>query len=36
MSAKSKNTELNEEFTAMWREEQSFWDVISSLYRDKN
>ena len=36
MSAKSKKTELNEEFTAMWREEQSFWDVISSLYRDKN
>ena len=32
MSAKSKKNELSEEFTAMWREEQSLWDVMSPLY----
>ena len=36
MSAKSKKNELNEEFTAMWREEQSLWDVMSPLYWDRN
>ena len=32
MSAKSNKIELIEEFTAMWREEQSLWDVMSPLY----
>ena len=36
MSAKSKKNELNEEFTAMWREEQSLWDVMSPLHWDRN
>ena len=36
MSAKSKKNELNEEFRAMWREEQSLWDVMSPFYWDKN
>ena len=36
MSAKPKKIELSEEFIAMWREEQSLWDVMSPLYRDKN
>ena len=36
MSAKSKKIELNEEFIALWREEQRFWDAMSPLYRDKN
>ena len=36
MSAKSKKIELNEEFIAMGREEQSLWNVISLLYRDEN
>ena len=36
MSAKSKKIELSEEFMATWREEQSFWDVKSPLYRDRN
>ena len=36
MSAKSKKIELSEEFTAMWREEQSLWDGMSALYRDRN
>ena len=31
MSAKSKKFELKEEFIAMWREEQSPWDVMSPL-----
>ena len=34
MSAKSKKTELNEEFIAMWREEQSLWDAMSLLHRE--
>ena len=36
MSAKSKKTELNEELIAIWKEEQSFCDVISPLHQDKN
>ena len=32
ISAKSKKIELNEEFIAMWREEQSLWDVMSPLF----
>ena len=36
MSAKSKKIELNEEFIAMWREEQSPWDVKSPLHQDRN
>ena len=36
MSAKSNEIELNEDFMAMWREEQTLWYVMSSLYRDKN
>ena len=36
MSAKSKKIELNEEFIAMWREEQSLWDVMSPFYQAKN
>ena len=36
MSAKSNKIELSEEFIAMWREEQSLWDVMPPLYRDKN
>ena len=35
MSAKSNNIELNEEFMAMWREEQTLWDVMFPLYLDK-
>ena len=29
MSAKSNKIELSEEFMAMWREEQTLWDVMS-------
>ena len=36
MSAKSSKIELSEEFMAMLREEQTLWDVMSPLYRDKN
>ena len=36
MSVKSKKIELNEEFKAMWRYEQSLWDVMSPYYQDKN
>ena len=36
MSAKSNKIEVREEFMAMWREEQTLWDVIFSLYPDKN
>ena len=36
MSAKSKKTELSEEFMVMWRDEQTLWHVISPLCRDKN
>ena len=34
--AKSNNIELGEKFIAMWREEQTFWDVMFLLYPDKN
>ena len=36
MSAKSNKIEFSEEFMVMWREEQTLWDVMSPLYRDKN
>ena len=36
MSAKSNKIELSEEFVAMSREEQTLWDVMLLLYRDKN
>ena len=36
MSAKSNKIELNEALMAMWKEEQTLWDVMSPLYRDKN
>ena len=35
MSAKSNKIDLSEEFMAMWREEQTFWDVMFPLYPDK-
>ena len=36
MSAKSNNIELSEAFMVLRREEQTLWDVMSLLYRDKN
>ena len=36
MSTKSNKIELSEEFMAMWREEQTLWDVMFPLYPDKN
>ena len=36
MLAELNKIELSEEFMAMWREEQTYWDVMSPLYRDKN
>ena len=36
MSAKSNKIEFSEEFMAMWREEQTLWDVMFPLYPDKN
>ena len=36
MSAKSNKIDLSEEFMAMWREEQTLWDVMFPLYPDKN
>ena len=36
MPAKSKKTELSEEFIATWREEESLRDVVFSLYRGRN
>ena len=36
MSAKSNKILLSEEFMAMWREEQTLWDVMFPLYPDKN
>ena len=36
MSAKSNKIKLSEELIAMWREEQTLWDVMFPLYRDKN
>ena len=35
MSVTSNKIELSEEFMVMWRKEQTLWDVMSSLYRDK-
>ena len=35
MSTKLNTIELSEEFKAMWREEQTLWDVTLSLYLDK-
>ena len=34
MSSKSNKIDLSEEFMAMWREEQTLWDVIFPLYAD--
>ena len=36
MSAKLNKIELSEKFMAMWREEQTLWDVMFTLYPDKN
>ena len=36
MSTKSNKIELSEEFMAMWREEQTLWDVMFPFYPDKN
>ena len=36
MSAKLNKIELSEKFMAMWREEQTLWDVMFTLYLDKN
>ena len=35
MSAELNKIELSEEFAAMWREEQTLWDVIFQLYQKK-
>ena len=36
MLAKSNKIELSEEFMAMWREEETLWNVMFPLYPDKN
>ena len=36
ISARSNKIELIEEFMAIWREEQTLWDVMFPLYPDKN
>ena len=36
MLTKSNEIELREEFMAVWREEQTLWDVMFPLYPDKN
>ena len=36
MSSKSNKIELNEKLMVTWREEQTLWDVLPPLYRDKN
>ena len=36
MSAKSNQIELSEEFMVLWREEQTLWDIVFTLYWDKN
>ena len=36
MSAEANKIELSEEFMAMWREEQTLWDVMFPLYPDNN
>ena len=35
MFAKSNKIELSEEFMAMWRDEQTLWDVISLCVETK-
>ena len=35
MSAKLNKIELSEKFMAMWREEQTLWDVMFTLYLTK-
>ena len=35
MLEKSNKIEISEDFMAMWRDEQTLWDVISSLCREK-
>ena len=34
MLAKSNEIELREEFMAMWREEQTLWNVMFLFYQD--
>ena len=34
--AKLNKIEVSEEFMVMWRQEQTLWDVMSSLYQNKN
>ena len=36
MSEKANKIELSEDFMTMWRGEQTLWDIISPLHRDKN
>ena len=36
MLAKSNKIELSDKFMAMWREEQTLWNVIFPLYPNKN
>ena len=36
MSVKSNKIELSKEFMVMWREEQTLWDLMSTLHGDKN
>ena len=36
MLIKSNKIKLGGEFMAMWREEQTPWEVMFSLYPDKN
>ena len=35
MSAKLNKIDLSEEFMAMWREEQTLWDAMFPLTKDK-
>ena len=34
--AKLNKIEVSEEFMVMWRQGQTLWDVMSSLYQNKN
>ena len=36
MLAKSNKIELSDKFMAMWREEQTLWNVIFPLYPNNN
>ena len=36
MSTKLNIVELSEESMAMWKEEQTLWDVMFAMYPDKN